>query len=235
MKPHPLLPPRPAIGPQPKAIALRAMTDIAGRDGTVLAGAFRAAPNTVSKGSLPMNAPRQPLLHATSRGSTGPWLFGGIALAAVLLFATLTAKPLGVSTQYVTAVGGIAKVVAPEAASNSSYLQKSGIKLGYGEWLVIGIPLGAFVTALLTRRLRHPAVPEPFASRFGTSRPQRFAIAFLGGAVMLFGARLAGGCTSGHILSGVSQLAVSSIVFFLAAFGTAAVVARLVYRPTEVS
>lgn len=163
-----------------------------------------------------------------------PWLYGGIAMAAVLLFATATAKPLGVSTQYVKAVGGLTQTVSPEAAEASSYLSKTGFSFGYSEMLVLGIPLGAFLTALLSRRLRHPAVPEPFASRFGPSRARRFTIAFLGGAIMLFGARLAGGCTSGHILSGVSQLAISSILFFAAAFGTAALVARMVYRTTEV-
>lgn len=62
----------------------------------------------------------------------------------------------------------------------------------------------------------------------------RFAAAAAGGFLLLFGARLAGGCTSGHILSGVSQLAISSIVFFIAAFGSAVVTAKLLYDRKEV-
>jgi uncharacterized membrane protein YedE/YeeE len=95
--------------------------------------------------------------------------------------------------------------------------------------LVLSIPLGAFLAALLTRRLSRRDLPEPWRSVFGPSRLLRFSAAFLGGFLLLFGARLAGGCTSGHILSGVSQLALSSILFFAAAFGSAVLVARTLY------
>ena len=69
----------------------------------------------------------------------------------------------------------------------------------------------------------------PWLTRFGASRGKRFAAAALGGFLILFGARLAGGCTSGHILSGVSQLAVSSLLFFVAAFGVAMLAARALF------
>ena len=167
-----------------------------------------------------MNSSARPVLS---------WFAGGLLLAGVLLFAVATQKPLGVSTQYVVAVGGIAEAVAPGSTAGNAYLTKTGIKLGYAEWLVLGIPLGALLVAAGTRRWRHAAVPAAWAARFGTSRTRRFAAAFLGGAVMLFGARLAGGCTSGHILSGVSQLAISSLLFFVAAFGSAVLVARATY------
>ncbi len=65
-------PSRPAIGPQPKVFALRAKTDIAGRDGTVLAGASRAARDTDSKRQLPRNESDKLLQPARNRGTTGP-------------------------------------------------------------------------------------------------------------------------------------------------------------------
>jgi hypothetical protein len=163
------------------------------------------------------------------------WLAGGLVLAGVLLFAVATQKPLGVSTQYVVAVGGIAEAAAPGCTAGNAYLTKTGIKLGYAEWLVLGIPLGALLVALFTRRWGHAAVPAAWTARFGAGKGRRFLAAFLGGAVMLFGARLAGGCTSGHILSGVSQLAVSSILFFAAAFGSAVLVARGAYGQAATS
>ena len=68
-------------------------------------------------------------------------------------------------------------------------------------------------------------VPPLWKARFGGSSAKRLAAAFLGGAVMMFGARLAQGCTSGHGISGSLQLAASSwlfvIVMFPAAIGTA--------------
>ena len=58
----------------------------------------------------------------------------------------------------------------------------------------------------------------------------RMMAAFWGGAILLYGARMAGGCTSGHGISGTLQLAVSGWVFFAAMFaagiGTAAVLFR---------
>jgi uncharacterized membrane protein YedE/YeeE len=84
--------------------------------------------------------------------------------------------------------------------------------------LVIGLPLGALVSVLLSKSFRVEKVPSLWAWRFGSSRPLRYATAFAGGAIMLFGARLAGGCTSGHGISGGLQLGVGSWVFFASFF-----------------
>jgi uncharacterized membrane protein YedE/YeeE len=157
------------------------------------------------------------------------WLAGGLSLAGVLLFTVATVKPIGVSTQYVRAAGGLVEMISPDAAAGNTYFQEEKITFGYAEMLVLSIPLGAFLAALLTRRLSRRDLPEPWRSVFGPSRLLRFSAAFLGGFLLLFGARLAGGCTSGHILSGVSQLALSSILFFAAAFGSAVLVARTLY------
>ena len=57
----------------------------------------------------------------------------------------------------------------------------------------------------------------------------RLAAAFAAGAVMMFGARLAGGCTSGHGISGGLQLAASSWVFSAVFFGVATATAFALY------
>jgi uncharacterized membrane protein YedE/YeeE len=41
----------------------------------------------------------------------------------------------------------------------------------------------------------------------------------IGGSLLVFGARLAGGCTSGHGISGMSQLSISSFITVAAMFG----------------
>ncbi|KAK5290211.1 hypothetical protein LTR99_011112 [Exophiala xenobiotica] len=46
-----------------------------------------------------------------------------------------------------------------------------------------------------------------------------FIQALIGGLIMAFGARIAGGCTSGHGLSGLSSLSFSSLVTVVAMFG----------------
>lgn len=165
----------------------------------------------------------RPLLH---------WLPAGVLLGGLLVLAVGLFQPLGVSTQYVRAVGGLLVLAAPEVAAGNDYLQGERIVFGYSEMVVIGIPIGALLVSLAFRRRTREAVPEPWRTRFGPSRARRFAAAFVGGALLLFGARLAGGCTSGHILSGVSQLAVSSLLFAATAFGTAVLVARALYPAT---
>ena len=49
----------------------------------------------------------------------------------------------------------------------------------------------------------------------GNSKLKRIIWAFIGGFILIFGARMAGGCTSGHILSGGMQLAISRFGFLL--------------------
>ena len=53
---------------------------------------------------------------------------------------------------------------------------------------------------------------------------------FAGGFVMLLGARIAGGCTSGHGVSGMAQLAVGSFVAVAAMFAGGILVASLFRR-----
>ena len=106
-------------------------------------------------------------------------------------------------------------------------------KVGW-EWMLV---LGVFVGALLSSRLSgdrtREAVPSLWERRFGPGAGKRLAVAFLGGAVMMLGARLAGGCTSGHAVSGNLQLAVSSLVFTLT-FGVVGVLAaRAIYGTEE--
>ena len=57
----------------------------------------------------------------------------------------------------------------------------------------------------------------------------RYAMAFVGGVILMFGARLAGGCTSGHGISGSLQLAISGWTFFIAVFVAGIVTAFSLY------
>jgi uncharacterized protein len=51
-----------------------------------------------------------------------------------------------------------------------------------------------------------------------------------GGAIMAFGARMAGGCTSGHGISGTLQLAVGSWISVICFFIGGIAVAMMMYR-----
>jgi hypothetical protein len=62
------------------------------------------------------------------------------------------------------------------------------------------------------------------------SRGKRSVAALLGGIVIMYGARMAGGCTSGHGISGTLQLALSSWVFFLVMFAAGVATALVMFR-----
>jgi uncharacterized membrane protein YedE/YeeE len=161
-----------------------------------------------------------------------PWWAGGLAVGLVLILAVALVQPIGVSTQYVVAVGMLLHELIPTVADQSPYLVETTegwTALTYEFMFVSGIPLGAFLAALATGRLRWRVVPGEWEARFGSLPGRRLVWSFIGGFILLFGARFGGGCTSGHMISGVSQLAVSSLVFSSALFTSAIITARSLY------
>ena len=166
------------------------------------------------------------------------WKAAGIALGLLLTLATALVKPLGVSTQFVVTDAMVTHRVAPEFAESNAYLAKYGEPtdwgVGYGWMLVLGMLVGGAATAALFRN-KQPAqdkgsMPAMWQAQFGESHAKRYLAAFAGGVLLLFGARLAGGCTSGHMISGISQLAVSSFIFGVVTFGAAILMAKFLYR-----
>lgn len=156
-----------------------------------------------------------------------PYLVGaGIGVLSWITFATM-GKALGTSTTMVRAAGAMERVVAPEHVDQTAYLVKY---LGTAaepqpviEWqfaLVLMLGVGALIAARLAGSRFRETVPDLWKWRFGESKALRYGAAFLGGAILLFGARLAGGCTSGHGISGGLQLAVGSWVFVIAMFAS---------------
>jgi hypothetical protein len=170
------------------------------------------------------------------------WKAAGISLGLLLTVATALVKPLGVSTQFVVTDAAVAHKVAPEFAEKNEYLAKYGEKtdwgIGYGWMLVFGMFVGGGVTAQLLRKkqpeIDKGSMPAMWTGKFGPSHIKRYAASFLGGVLLLFGARLAGGCTSGHMISGISQLALSSFLFGMATFAAAILMAKFLYRKREV-
>lgn len=143
-------------------------------------------------------------------------LIGLLQIPAFLLIETA----LGASSSYVTIGGLVASWVDP-AIVNIDYVAKHIAATGKNWWqvaLVGGVAVGAFISARLSGAMRRGVSPI-WTRALGTASPGvRYAVAFVAGFLMLFGARLADGCTSGHGLSGVAQLAVGSTVAVAAMF-----------------
>lgn len=139
---------------------------------------------------------------------------------------------LGASSSYVT-IGGLLASVADPSVAEIDYVARHIAPTAKNWWqvaLVVGIALGAFASMRLSGAHRQPISPAWPRALGTTSAPVRYAVAFSGGFLMLVGARIADGCTSGHGLSGMAQLAVSSTIAVAAMFAGGIAVAALLLR-----
>lgn len=161
-----------------------------------------------------------------------PYLVGALIGVLSLLTFSLADKPIGMSTGLAQASGACAMPVigAEGVAANAYWAKKAVPAWDYGSLFVLGSFLGALVSAVMSGSFKLESVPTIWRERFGSSMMKRMIAAFVGGVVILFGARLADGCTSGHGISGSLQLAVSSWTFFLVMFASGIVTAFLLFR-----
>jgi uncharacterized membrane protein YedE/YeeE len=121
----------------------------------------------------------------------------------------------------------IGKLFGREHTGSLEFYQKKEPKVDWELMLVGGVIVGAFLAAWTGGEMTLRWLPPMWEERFGDAVWLRLVVAFAGGCLMAFGARLAGGCTSGHGISGALQLSVSSwtalISFFVGGVATAAV------------
>jgi len=155
-------------------------------------------------------------------------VIGLLQIPAFLLIETA----LGASSSYVTIGGMFASWIDPSILK-IDYVARHVAATGKNWWqvaLVIGIAIGAFVSMKLSGANRAAISPIWQRALGSTSPAKRYAVAFIGGFVLLLGARIADGCTSGHGLSGMAQLSVGSTVAVAAMFAGGIATAMLLLR-----
>lgn len=156
------------------------------------------------------------------------WAIGGAGIAAVtlaLLF--LTGRRLGISTGFEDACSIVLE--AP-------YFRRAGL-LGDRDWrlqFIGGLLLGGFLSALLGGGWSPTWDLGMFDEVIGWGAGAKLAWMFVGGLFIGFGTRLAGGCTSGHGIFGISNLEVPSFVttgtFMLAGIITTHLIYRVMFQ-----
>lgn len=155
-------------------------------------------------------------------------VIGLLQIPAFLIIETA----LGASSSYVTIGALITSWVDPSiltikyASSHVATTAKNWWQVA----LVTGIAIGAFISMKMSGARRAPISPI-WTKALGSASPvRRYSFAFFGGFIMLLGARIADGCTSGHGISGMAQLAVGSTVAVAAMFVGGIATAMLVLR-----
>lgn len=159
-------------------------------------------------------------------------LLGILAIASVLATTMLMGKTnyLGASTTFVRAAGLLERSVASDRVAQNEYFTKEKVRVDWQFMLVAGIMIGAFISSKTDRSFKLEGVPPVWNKRFGSSVSKRAIGAFVGGIVAMIGARMADGCPSGHGLSGMMQLSMSSLVALVLFFGAGMIAANLIYR-----
>jgi uncharacterized membrane protein YedE/YeeE len=141
-----------------------------------------------------------------------PYLAGaGIGILITLAF-LLSNRPLGASTAYAKMSGMIGHLVAPERTGAMEYFRKIEPTVDRQFMIQPGIIIGAFIAAWISGSFGIEVVPSFWADQFGDSVPLRWTAGIAGGVLLGFGARWAGGCTSGHGISGNLQLSIASML-----------------------
>jgi hypothetical protein len=141
-----------------------------------------------------------------------PWYLAGPALGLLVVgFFMFTNQPLGATGAYVETAKAVRRI--PGAVT-------------WRAFYFVGIALGGFVAVLLkedgfVRRKGYDVLLDP--TDMNLSLPVAAAVIFIGAVVMGYGARMAGGCTSGHGICGTAQRSPASWVATIS-FMSAAVI-----------
>lgn len=172
------------------------------------------------------------------------WIILAMMLGTVFFMAAWFIKPIGVSTQFSVLSGMIHKTINPSVineddtrdsgyTSTNAYYDKSEGKLAesikhpvnYDFVFVLAIPLGAYAGFLLKQKKSvNLAIDKKGVKKEADEKRKtwkQYLPSFIGGFLLLFGARMADGCTSGHMMSGMMQGAVSGYIFAASVFAVA--------------
>lgn len=166
-------------------------------------------------------------VHKIEKVKDHTWIFAGVALAILNCIVFLKIgmdRPIGASTAYPY----LANLVAGN--TDNGYFTKITTP---GSWELVflgGTFLAGLVISFLRKDFKIRLIHSNWERYKGNSAGKRIFWAMFGGFILIFGARMAGGCTSGHVISGGMQLAVSSLVFAIFVFAGLLITGRLFYN-----
>ncbi len=159
-----------------------------------------------------------------------PYLAGAGLGMVLFLSYVIMGQGLGGSAALTRITGYAMAALFPEHTSHLEYMkgylnEENHILNTYLVFVIAGVFVGGFVSGALGGRIRLMVVKGPTFPRWA-----RLSLAFSGGMLTAWGARLARGCTSGQALSGGATLAFGSWLFIVGAFAGGYAIAYFVRR-----
>lgn len=172
-----------------------------------------------------------------------------IILGLSFFIAIFLVRPVGVSTQF-SVLSGIVynsvdkDIIAVDKNTESGYSSKVDYynrnngalakdirePINYEFVFVLAIPLGSFIGYLLLKNKNKNEKNVCQNCRDNRNSFKEYILSFIGGFILLFGARMADGCTSGHMMSGMMQGSVSGYVFAAFVFASSIPIAILIKK-----
>ncbi len=204
-------------------------------------GAVNVVPALLLLAALPVaaQAPTHPLAEVPQRGDISyiwtmprwsPYAAGiGIGIVSWLAF-LLSKHPLGVSTAYARSCGMLEKLFRGRKVNERAYYREYPPVIDWEWMLVLGLLLGAAAAAYTSGSFAWQWVPGRWEAAFGHTPVAHVLTGLAGGVLVGLGARWAGGCTSGHGISGTLQLVVSSWLAALCFFAGGVAAALTLYH-----
>jgi hypothetical protein len=122
-----------------------------------------------------------------------PYIAGALTGLLLVFSVWFTGKYVGASTTFVRSAGYVESIVSAERVAQMEYFKRNAPKMDWQFLFVIGIFVGALASSVTSRSFQLQPVPSRWEDRFGSSVPKRALAAVIGGAVAMFGARLADG------------------------------------------
>ncbi|MCC7048681.1 MAG: YeeE/YedE family protein [Alphaproteobacteria bacterium] len=180
-------------------VARQGIVDLLARCTGVAPGGIRIAATLLAAGALFYACFRDPAFRASGRDIAAGLIIGSLVPAGWLITGVL-----GLDDFEPTPLASFT-FVAPIGDTLQYAMTYTGAKIGFGVAAVLGVIAGAFVSASAAGQFRL----EGFADTADTLRH------ILGGMMMGVGGVLALGCTIGQGITGLSTLALGSVIAWL--------------------
>ncbi len=153
-----------------------------------------------------------------------PWYAAGAGIAAItLILMALLNRRLGISTGFEDVCS---LVLRAPYFRRANLLSARGWRLPF----LVGLVLGGVLSAVLGGGWEPTWALGILDERLGLGPAGKLAWMFVGGLFIGFGTRLAGGCTSGHGIFGLSNLEWPSLVSTLSFMGGGIITTQLIYK-----